>query len=324
MGFSGIGSSDEPRRSGGIGINLICVSLAAAILSSPPVGFAGDTATPLGAGCCTRIVSMAPNITELLFALDLGDRVVGVTPFCVYPPEATAKPKIGGFLDPNYEAILALKPDRIFGLSSHRDHRAHLKQVGLDLTILPMNAIPEIIDAIRAVGSICGVESQSDRLMGSIEARMAKLRNAPKRASPLCVMICIGRDYRKDALDQVTIAGTGSFHDGIIALAGGINAYRGPAIEYPAVSFEGILAMDPDVIVELRPGESLTEADRERSLAAWRNPVGLRAASSRRIAIWTEPHVSIPGPRFIDIAEALADLLRENPSGKESPDVHVP
>jgi len=324
MEFTGIHSNHELHRSGRFRISLGCMLLTVAIVFPSRVSRAGEVATPRATECCTRIVSMAPNITELLYALDLGDRVIGVTPFCLYPLEATVKPKIGGFLDPNYEAILALKPDRIFGLSSHRDHRERLMKVGLDLTILPMNTIPEILSAITTVGSICGVEAPSARLRESIEARMAELRNAPKRAMPVRVMICIGRDYQTDVLDQVTIAGTDSFHDGIIELAGGINAYRGPPIEYPAVSFEGILAMDPDVIVELRPGETMTEADRERSLAAWLKPAGLRAAESHMITIWTDPHVSIPGPRFIEIAEALAAIVREVRDGKEIPRVHMP
>lgn len=272
--------------------------------------------------CCRTIVSLAPNITELLYALNLGDRIAGVTPYCLYPPEAASKPKIGGFLDPNYEAIVSLSPDLIFGLSSHLEHRQRLEKLGLRFSVLSMNTIPEILRAIMEAGDQCHAENAAIALRNQIETRIAHLRSLTRNRTPARVMICIGRDYQSEGLDQVYIAGTDSFHEGIIELAGGVNAYTRPRIEYPAVSAEGVLSMNPDVIVELRPGEKVSSEAIGRMQDVWKTLPSLSAVKSRRLFILTDDFASIPGPRFIDIAEKLAGLLY--PDAMKPRETHVP
>jgi iron complex transport system substrate-binding protein len=139
---------------------------AKALLVEPP------RENPVGPGDYRRIVSMAPSITETLFALGLEDRVVGVTQYCNYPPEAQDKAKVGGFLNPNYEAILALKPDLVIMLDAEGQSRRVFDTLGLDTLELFHKDIDGILHSMETLGHTFGAEDKAERITSDIQNRL--------------------------------------------------------------------------------------------------------------------------------------------------------
>ena len=124
---------------------------------------------PPDAGQCERIVSMAPSITQLLFALDLGDRVVGVTRYCHHPAEAKTKPKVGGYLDPNFEAIVSLEPDLVLVIPSSHENRLRLESLGIRVLEVDQHDVGAVLRSVSTVAEACGVPDRGEALRGELE-----------------------------------------------------------------------------------------------------------------------------------------------------------
>ncbi|MBN1355230.1 ABC transporter substrate-binding protein [bacterium] len=254
-----------------------------------------------------RIISAAPSLTETLFALGLGPNVIGVTPFCTYPPEVEKLPKVGGYLDPNFEALVALNPDLILLLPSQREIHSHLGKLGLHSVIIRQETVRDIPGSIEAIGGLCGVEIQAAELKSSLETEMNRMRKSVSDLPRPRVLVCVGRDYSASKLDHVYIASGNSFHGELIDLAGGHNVYTGGLIDYPAVSGEGIIEMNPEVIVEMVPAMKNRGLTRDGIVADWKSLPMVPAVEHNRIHIFSADYVSTPGPRVINI---IRDLIR--------------
>jgi iron complex transport system substrate-binding protein len=274
-------------------------------LSSPP---AGSDASPPADGY-TRIISLSPGLTETLFAVGAGDRVVGVTRFCNWPPEAAARPKVGGFLDPNYEAMVALRPDLVVMMPSNRAHLAELERLGLRCRVVDQTMLDDILDSVETLGRLSGNAEKARELRASMQRRIEAVR---AKAAPLPhprVLLSSGRDLRAKKLDEVYIVGRKTFLGDILRIAGGENAFPDSAVDYPALSGEAILRLNPDVIVEFTNGLDELGLTREDAVAPWRALPGLAAAEKGRIATLDGAHLTIPGPRVVETLEALAKAI---------------
>ncbi len=170
----------------------------------------------------SRIVSMSPSITETLFALDLGDRVVGVTSFCKYPPEAQEKVNVGGYIDPNYEALITLKPDLVIILPEHENIHDYLIELDIKYLVVNNKKVADIIDAIMTIGRVCGAEKRAQELVTNIKSRIQKIQEQTKGLSKPRVLISVGRTIGSGSLKDVYIAGGNTFFDELISYAGGI------------------------------------------------------------------------------------------------------
>ncbi|NQT40991.1 MAG: ABC transporter substrate-binding protein, partial [Planctomycetes bacterium] len=138
-------------------------------------GSTGPVAPPAPEDC-RRIVSMAPSVTETLFALGLGDRVVGVTRYCKYPPEADEKDEVGGHFDPNFEAIVALRPDLVILLVEQEESRQALNSLGIATLVVRHKDIEGVLESISTIGRVCGAEETAGQLLADIAGRMEKIR----------------------------------------------------------------------------------------------------------------------------------------------------
>lgn len=257
----------------------------------------------------TRIVSLAPNITETLFALGLGDRVAGVTDFCKYPPEAQARAKVGGLFNPNLEAMAALKPDLVILLPESEQFRAHVASMGIDTLTVHDRTVAEILNTITVIGKTCGAGVKADSLRKDIESRMASVREKTAGFARPRVLLVIERTLGTGNPGSVCVAGPNTFYDELITLAGGTNAYRGPNIPYPQVSGEGILKSDPEVIIDLLPvmaNKGLTEDAIRRD---WNSLPGVSAVKTGRLFVMSADYTVVPGPRFIRTLEDFARLI---------------
>ncbi len=259
-----------------------------------------------------RIVSLSPSITETLFALGLGDRVVGVTRFCKYPPETAEKQSVGGYLDPNYEMITAIEPDLVLVLPEHESVRSYLDRLGIHHETLHNRTVCEIMGTIDTVGTLCGVESRADSLIADIENRMDAVRDGISVGMLPRVLVSIGRTMGTGSLKEIYVAGMGTHYDELILLAGGRNAYSSGNIAYPLLSAEGLLHLNPDIILDLAPDFENKTLSREAVLDEWRSVKALDAVKNNMVFLLTGDYTVIPGPRFILLLEDMATIIQAN------------
>lgn len=257
-----------------------------------------------------RIVSTAPSITEMLYALGLGDRVVGVTNYCRYPPEAARKPKIGDYLRPNLELIVAARPDLV--ILERTGVRASESLAGARLRVLEVDdgTLAGIFQSIERIGAAAGVGERAAALNVRLRAELDRLarQNAglPKRRT----MFVLGRTPGR--LEGIVVAGRGSYLDELIGLAGGKNIFGDTVSAYAKVPLEEILARDPEVILdmgEMADPEALSEERKRAIVALWSRQPSLAAVRSGRVYAVASGAFLVPGPRVVEAARELSALI---------------
>jgi len=258
---------------------------------------------------CRRIVSLAPSITETLYALGLGDRVVGVTRYCKYPPDAKNKTQVGGYYDMNLEAIMALKPDLVIMLEEQKQASPEIDQVSLETLVVSHKTIAGIIDSFRTIGRVCGEGAKGRRMARDLENRLEQIRRQTQGLSRPRVLFALDRTFGCGHLADVYIAGVDGYFDKIIELAGGQNVYTDVGVRSPVVSPEGILRLNPDVIIDLVPPGTRQSLDRKTMLADWDDLPQVAAVKNHRVFVFDEDYACVPGPRFVQLVEDLAKVL---------------
>lgn len=287
----------------GIGIVLILGMVACGIEDMAP------QSSP-SAEIPERIVSMSPALTETLFALGLGDRLVGVTRFCLYPEEARQIPRVGGYLDPNWEAIVALEPDLVVLMESHGGAESRLAELGLRTIRVHQENVGEILSSFQHVAEVCGVASRGAALRAEVQGKLERIHSVLEGSPRPHAIVSVGRMAGSGRLTSVWAAGPGTFMDDALRLAGGINVVPGGlAGSYPEITEEGILQLDPDHIIDVIPelGESGLSA--EAAQADWQSMEAVRAVREGRVHVIGGHYMSIPGPRVAEVVEAFARAL---------------
>jgi iron complex transport system substrate-binding protein len=264
----------------------------------------GDTAeTP------QRIVSMSPSITEILFALGLGDRLVGVTDYCDYPPQAKTKAKIGGLHDPNYEAIVVLQPDLIIMRLANQDSVPKFRELDLDTLTVSHNTMEGILQSIETIGRRCGTESEGQELLAKIKAQMRKIESKTAGLERPRVLFSVDRTLGTGRIEDVYVAGRDGFISRIITLAGGRNACPETTVGFPVVSSEGIMRMNPEVILDMVDLALQQNHDAGTIVADWQQLPNVDAVKNGRVYVLDDDYAFIPGPRCVLLAEKLARLI---------------
>lgn len=256
-----------------------------------------------------RIISLSPSTTEILFALGLGDQVVGVTRYCDYPLSVKSKAEVGGFMDPNYEEIVALKPDLVILLRSHRDAKGELEKLGIRILVTPHETLEDIHEATRRIGAACGVERQAAGMLAGLDRRTETVRKAVQKGPRPRVLICIGRDTESGQLAGMYMAGRNTFYDQIIEMAGGDNAYTEQGVAYPQISAEGVIELNPEVIVDLVDHINPDSNTAEQIASQWNRLEPVTAVRQGQVHVIVGTHALRPGPRYIEFLEELARLL---------------
>ena len=262
---------------------------------------------------CRRIVSMAPSITETLYALGLGDRVVGVTRDSKYPPEVENVKQhhgdIGGYFDPNFEAILALKPDLVVMLEEQSNWLPAFERLKLETLVVSHQTTDGIIESFRTIGRVCGRGPEGRQMQQDFRHRVDRIRAETRRLSRPRVLFVVDRIYGCGHPTDLYVAADNDYIDTIIQWAGGQNAYKRRGVRYPVVSIEGIMRLNPDVIVDLAPPEKVREIGRQAILKDWDELKGVKAVKDGRVLIPERDFALIPGPRFLELVEYLARAI---------------
>lgn len=261
-------------------------------------------------GVPLRIVSTAPSITEILFALGLGDRVVGVSEYCRYPEAARQKPRIGSYLTPNPEVILSMRPDIVFVEEVSSRAMAALPAVGFRKVELRHRSIADIYKSIEIIATAAGEPAAGMELrqrlqnqLAQIEARTSKL---PKRR----VLFLVGRT--PGTLQGMIAVGGGTYIDELIRIAGGVNAVGDAGPAYPNVSLETVLGRNPEVIIDRgdMAQESKQSAAHEASVRAlWKSLGSIEAVKQGRVYPVSDDYWVVPGPRMVEAARTLARFI---------------
>ena len=265
-------------------------------------------ALPAGAADPARLVSTSPSITETLFALGLGDRVVGVSAFCRYPAAALRLPKVGSFMRPDAELIARLQPDMVFVHAGPHTVRQQLSALGVASITVDRGTLAGVYSSIRAIGTAAGVRDRAARLVAELESRLAAVRQAARTRAPRRVLVVVGR--QPGTLGDLIAVGRGSYLNDLVKIAGGTNVLDEARLpEYPRISMEAVIRLDPDVIVDAGDiGE--TEAEHRRrepiTVRLWRAQPHGRAAQSGAVHAVTRDAFVVPGPRMVAAAEPLA------------------
>ena len=258
-----------------------------------------------------RIISFAPAITEILFALGLGDRVIGVSNFCHYPPEVQSLPKAGGLLDPNLEAIVRLRPDCVIVYANHTSVLDLLDRLKIPALVASGDDLPEILQTIGLLGATFNRQQQAEKMVTEMKNRLEQLRRALQPEHPLpSVMVIVWRERGQGTLKNITVAGNDQFYSEMVTIAGGKLLPDNPKLEYPTLGAEGILQLNPDLIIEIAPElQEKTEKLLEQTLNDWRLLPELTAVKKQNIFLITDDYAAIPGPRSILLAEKIAAIL---------------
>lgn len=266
-----------------------------------------DRSVPLPAGPL-RILSLSPNLTEILFALGLGDRVVGVTDYCRFPPEAREKPKVGALLNPNLERMFALEPTLVVLLPAHGDLGDRLASRGIRALVLANDTTGDVYSSIDSIGRATGTIERAARLIDSLAAELGKAaadRDGPARRT----MIVVSRT--EGSVKDVFVAGPGTYLDELVRWAGGENVFGTSAARYPEPGVEEILHKNPEVILEIRPEGEDAAAETRLARAAWGTVPGLVAVEKGNVFALVGDHLVIPGPRMGEAEGEIARALRE-------------
>lgn len=247
----------------------------------------------------TRIVSLAPSITESLFAIGAGDRVVGVTDYCDYPADARRRPRVGGMINPNIEAVVGLKPDLIV-LSMEgniRDDFRRLTGLGFPVLVTNPRTFEGIYRSLGQLGTLTGCADSAARLVAQLRARESALRQSGSRESVRALLVV--------SVQPLLVAGRNTFIHEVLEAAGAVNLAAYARGNYPAYSRETVVANNPDVI--LVTSDAMSDASAlYRLFPEWQI---VSAVRHRRVFRVESNLITRPGPRALDALESLVHLL---------------
>ena len=256
-----------------------------------------------------RVISLAPSITETLFALDAGDKVVAVTDYCQYPNQVKKLPKVGGYLDPNLEQIVRLKADIVILLERQQSLNRQLQQLGIQTLSIDNSSLTGIRNSIIDIGSAVNKVSSARHLVSEFDNRLEAIKQKVRDQPGPTVLLAIAHSSHTDFLDKVYIAGQQDFYNDLLSFVGAKNVFHGPNIKVPAVSTEGLLRLNPQIIVDIFPGEEVYSPDLTKLRQQWQRLDKMDAISNKQLHIIQADYAVIPGPRIIQLAEDLARIF---------------
>ena len=250
------------------------------------------------------IISISPQLTEILFSLGLADKVIAVSSDSDYPPEALKKPKVGTFWQPNLEAIIAMRPKLVIAedFEQQKQVTRQLERLGYPVLIVSLNNIQELFGTIETIGKAAGKKAEAQKLVADIKTKLINLSGRLSTGRKFTVLWVM-------QTNPIRVAGRDTFANELIELAGGLNAI-GPTVQkYPPVGIEEIVASAPEVIIEPAMGNSNIEAEQKAAVDFWSKWPNLPAVKNNRIYVIAGDTVSRLGPRLDKGLEAVARCL---------------
>jgi ABC-type Fe3+-hydroxamate transport system substrate-binding protein len=269
-----------------------------ALLGLFGLGLLGCSKLSGGGGSEPRLVSLAPAVTDTLFAIGAGPNVVAVSDYCDYPPEAQKLPRVGTNLTPNYEAIARLRPTWILGQGDYGSRKTELEALGRTL-LLPWLSLSEITNGIEELGRVTGHAEKAAPIARELRGKLG----VPEPKDGPRVLLMIGYDPAR--LDEIWFIRRNSLHGALLHAAGGRNAVPEQVTGMPRISPERLIELDPDAIIVLARPEKV----KGDFLAALRQLEPLRAVKAGRLDVLAREEVFVYGPRVLSMLEPLRTMI---------------
>lgn len=262
---------------------------------------------------CERIVALAPSLTEVAFAIGLGPQLVATARYSTYPPAARSLPIVGGFLDPNVEAVLSHAPSKIIALAESEDRLRSLGTFKIKPDYFDHRSIAGILDSITALGNRCGQRAESSQLRSHLEDAIKSVRQRTSHLRAPRAMIVVGGESSQGNLRNLFISGRDGMYSELLTIARAENVFSDMTAMAGTISLERIIALAPEVIIEVQP-PSNDRPSMERAIRkAWSQLPMLPAVQQGRVALLDADYATIPGPRFHLLLEDLVRVL--HPAG---------
>jgi iron complex transport system substrate-binding protein len=251
-----------------------------------------------------RIVSLSPNLTEIVFAMGLGDKVVGVSNNCDWPAEAKEKPKMGTFWQPNTEAVIAARPDLVVceTFPQQKEVAETLKRAGLNVLSLRVESIEELYSAIAQIGVAADCNEVAEQLAASVKKDLDRIKSMFSSSEKVKVLWVI-------QTEPVRVAGVNTFINEIIEMAGGQNAIAPTVDQYPSIATEEIIRCGAEVIIQSAMGAEAIAGQQKTAEEFWNKFPNLPAVKNKRIYVIDSDAVLRLGPRLPDGLISVARLL---------------
>ncbi len=254
-----------------------------------------------------RIICMTPSVTETVFALECGNLIIGVSDFCDYPAEAAEIEKLGGFINPNLERLLALTPDLIIAQGKSERIIEFCQRENVPFLQVQMSNIETVYADINRIAAALGCPAQAQKLINQIQTSLDKTSARVASLNRPRVFLSL---YRTGgSLTGITTVGGATFLSELIEIAGGTNIFAELKKEYPQISKESLLKRQPDIVIEPCQHDTLNENQKKQRLAEWQALGSIPAAQNNRIYFIHESTILKPGPRLAQIADYLARLI---------------
>lgn len=263
-------------------------------------------ATPACSNPPQRIVSFSPALTEMLFAIGAGPRVVGVSDFCAFPPETRTRARLGGTVNPNLELLLSLKPDLVVLQGAMDTVQRFCEIYHITARSFTPDSFAGITNTVQALGELTGLSATARHVRAALAARWDAVCAAHTNRAPVPAFVTIWRE--PDRIASFTTPGAHSFIIEALQAAGGSNVCADVVGSYPTVALEVILRRRPRVIFDIVPSP-LPHADLAGYMRAWRSVRATPAGRAVTIIPITNACALIPGPRLIELAEEFSRAL---------------
>ncbi|MBV9267724.1 MAG: ABC transporter substrate-binding protein [Acidobacteriaceae bacterium] len=253
-----------------------------------------------------RIVSLSPTTTEILYGIGAFPRVVGVSAYCSYPPEASKVPHVGGSQTNNIESILSVHPDLVVLTAMQKPFISdRLRQFGLRSLAVPSGTLADVFTAIQEIGAVTGDLRQAMDLIGRMHASLDSIRDATKALAHPSVLLCVSRT--PGTLNELYVATPGSYLLELIEIAGGRSAAAPTPIGYAKFSQEAILTSNPDIIIDVTSHSNSKLGGDPKE--AWKDLPELRAVRDNHVYSLNDPFVVHPSQFITHTAELFEQIL---------------
>lgn len=255
-----------------------------------------------------RIISLAPSITETLFAIGAGDRVVAVTNYCRYPAAVTRLPNVGGYLDASLEQIVRQQPDLVILLERQLVLKNQLQQLGIKTLSIDNASLAGIRRSITDIALAVNETANAERLLSAFNQRLQAIQNKVAGEEKPAVLLVIAHSAGNH-LDKVYIAGQQDFYNDLLHYLGATNVYHKAQVKVPALSIEGLLQLNPQIIVDIFPDAEVFPIDIAQIQQQWQQLDKMAAIQHDQLHIIQADYAVIPGLRVIQLAERLAQIF---------------
>lgn len=273
-----------------------CIILAVALVALAAID---------GRAAATRIVSIIPATTEMLFAMGAGNRLIAAGSYDRYPPEVERLPRVGALIDPNVERILSLRPDLVVMYDTQTELKSQLERAKIPFYSYTHKGLPDIPETIRSLGARVGVAADANALATRIERQLADIQARVAKSGRPKTLLVFGRE--RGSLRNIDASGGLGFLHDMLEAAGGDDILGDIRRQSVVMTTEMVLARAPEVIVELHYGRS--DPNAEADLRVWNALASVPAVRNRRIYVLQGDEFVIPGPRVVLATERLARTI---------------